>query len=102
MKLEPEMLIKTNYSGPYRIKSVLRDCTCPSYLDEINGRPTARRPHIHLACTKPDGTGAFYINGWDEQTLLSLQKSYCGGKKEIGYDQIIVLQQDRPIQGTLF
>ncbi|ORJ61319.1 hypothetical protein [Geothermobacter hydrogeniphilus] len=102
MRLEPGMLIQTNYSGPYRIKAVLRDCTCPSYLDEINGHPVARRPHIHLVCTDPEGPGTYYLNGWDEQTLQSLQISCCGGKGEPAYDRIIVLPQDRPVQGTLF
>ena len=35
MLLYPGMLIKTNYSGPYRIKRIVRDCRCPSYLDRI-------------------------------------------------------------------
>lgn len=102
MKLEPGMLIDTNYSGPYRIASISRGCTCSSYLDELSGRHRRRSPHIHVICTRPDGTGEFYLNGWNEETLKSLEKTYCGMKKKLDYDVISVLPGDRPIQGTLF
>jgi hypothetical protein len=102
MKLYPGMLIRTNYSGPYRIESVDRNCVCPSYLDKINmPNPPTRRPHIHLTCTKPDGTDKYWLNGWDEETLLSLEKSYCGHKTELDYDCIIIVDQDEPVQTTL-
>jgi hypothetical protein len=94
MKLYPGMLIRTNYSGPYRIESIDRDCSCQSY-------PPNCRPHIHLTCTKPDGTDKFWLNGWDEETLLSLDKSYCGFKTELDHDYIVILEQDNPVQTTL-
>lgn len=103
MRLEPGMLIKTNYSGPYRIKHVARDCVCPKYLDEINmDNPPPQRPHIHLECSRQDGTGKFWLNGWDEETLQSLDKSHCGHKTELGFDTITVLESDQPIQLSLF
>lgn len=99
------MLIKTNYSGPYRIKSVKRGCTCPSYLDEINskGKPVPpRKKHIHIHCSRPDGKGDFYLNGWDEDTLMSIDKSFCGSKKSLDYDWIEILENDQSIQLELF
>lgn len=82
--LEIGMLIKTNYSGPYRIKSISRGCGCDRY----------EREHIHLVCTNPDGTGKFWLNGWDERTLRSLNKTYCGYKEEPDFDTITVLSED--------
>ena len=103
VRLESGMLIKTNYLGPYRIVEVMRNCTCPSYVDEINMvNPPEREAHMHLVLSGPDGKGIFYLNGFNEQTLLSLNKTFCGHKKEFDYDRIIILAQDRPIQGTLF
>jgi len=105
MKLFPGMLIKTNHSGPYRIVSIKRGCTCPMYLDEINSRgkpPPRQPPHIHLTLTRPDGTGEFFLGHWDEESLLSLDKTYCGLKKEPDHDEIIILGQDQPVQIPLF
>lgn len=103
MRIEPGMLIKTNYNGPYRIKHALRDCTCPLFLDVINmDDPPARKPHIRLTCTRPDGTGKFLLNGWDEEKLQSLEKTWCGEKSNLDYDKIVVLKQDQPIQLSFF
>jgi len=103
MRPEPGMLIKTNYGGPYRIISVKRGCTCPSYFDELEmDEPPERRPHLHLICSKPDGKGRYYLDDWDEESLLSLEKSCCGGKEKLDYDRIFILEQDQPIQLTLF
>lgn len=63
-KLEPGMLIKTNYSGPYRIVDIERGCTCPFYLDELNMEdPPAQPPHLHLTLSRPDGAGRYYCFG---------------------------------------
>lgn len=107
MKLEVGMLIETNYSGPYRIKTIERGCTCVHPLDQMNnmGNPDKQRaqaPHLHLVVTRPDGTGEFFLSYFDEETLLSLQQTYCGGKDKLGYDRIIILPQDKHIQHTLF
>lgn len=104
IKLEPGMLIETNYSGPYRIKSVTRGCTCPNYVDTINLKsPPPQPPHIHIVCSDPDGKGTpSYLNGYDEETLKSLDKSYCGEKEELDYDYITISEQDKPIQKTFF
>ena len=101
MKLQPGMLIRTNYSGPYRIVDVERGCTCPRYLDELDmDDPPPQVPHIHITCTRPNGKGRYWLNNWDEKTLLSLDKTYCGGKKRRAPDRIIVLgqlQMDLPL-----
>jgi len=99
MKLEKGMLIRTNYSGPYRILKIIRGCTCPSYLDTTN---KDNPPHIHLTVTRPDGSRKCWLNYFVEETLLSLHKTYCGYKTEIDYDRIIVMKSDVPIQFTLW
>ena len=103
MRLEPGMLIKTNYSGPYRIKEIERGCRCPLYIDTLDmDNPPPQPEHIHLTLTNPDGTGRFYLNHYIEETLTSLDKSYCGQKKEPDYDHIIVIPNEDPLQLTLF
>ena len=103
MKLESGMLITTNYSGPYRVKDVRRGCTCSRYVDTLNLRdPPPGRPHIDIVCTRPDGSGEFYLNRWDEDSLRSLDKSYCGIKSQLDHDWIEVLKDDQPVQLTLF
>lgn len=102
IKLEPGMLIETNYSGPYRVKSVSRNCTCPSYVNSINmSKPPAQEPHIHIVCSNPDGTGEFYLNNYDEETLQSTDKSW-NENEELEQDYITILEQDKPIQKTFF
>ncbi len=103
MKLELGMLIKTNFSGPYRVQKIERECTCPSYVDSINSaNAKPQPPHIHLVLTNPDGTGRFYLGHFCEETLKSLWKTYCGNKKKLDYDWIDILDADRPIQLSLF
>jgi len=103
MKLHPGMLIRTNYSGPYRIQSIRRNCQCQDYLGTISTKNhPERRPHIHLTCTRPNGTDKYWLNGWSEETLLSLSKSYCGGKTILDYDSIVIIGNDIPVQTTLF
>ncbi len=105
MRLEIGMLIKTNYSdGPYRIIDIERGCTCPSYLDEIEmDDPPPQPPHLHLVCTKANGPGKAYFNNIVEETLLSLDKTYCGMKTEPDVDRIIILPQDnKHVQMSLF
>jgi hypothetical protein len=102
-RLEQGMLIKTNYSGPYRIKEITRNCTCPSYKDQMNKKDSPRRgEHLRLVCSRPDGTGNFYLDGFVEDTLKSLDKTYCGQKIEIDHDCIVILEKDRPVQMSLF
>jgi hypothetical protein len=70
-KIQPGMLVQTSYgTGPYRIVKVTRGCTCPFPQDEVELRsPPPRPPHVHLTCTKPDGSGRFWLNAYDEETL---------------------------------
>jgi len=101
VKLEKGMLIKTNYSGPYRILDIERGCTCSSYLDELNMDDPPQQPkHMHLVLTRPDGTGRFWLNYFIEETMESIGPTICGG--EWGHDRIIALDQDKPVQMELF
>lgn len=91
-RLTKGMLIETNYSGPYRIVSIRRGCTCPDPVDEINnpGDAKDRVPHIHLTLSNPNGKGRFWINGILEEKLRSIKKSYCN-KEKLGFDTITIL-----------
>lgn len=95
MKLNPGMLIKTNYrTGPYRIKKIIRGCTCAHLLAQINMKNPPDLPtHLHLILTTPEGRGEFYLNYYDEQTLTS----YGPGSYEGTKDRIIILTKDRPL-----
>jgi hypothetical protein len=89
------MLIKTNYNtGPYRIKKIMRGCTCAHVLAEINmNTPPPLPPHLHLIVTNPDGSGKFYLNYYDEETLIS----YGPGSHDGTKDQIIILTPVKPM-----
>lgn len=103
MRLEVGMLIRTNYSGPYRITKIERNCTCQLRTDEDgDGDSKAWPPHLHLECSDPDGKGRFWLNGFIEETLQSIEKSYCGHKTELGYDYIEIMESDRQIQMSIF
>ena len=84
MRLEVGDIIKTNYgTGPYVIKSIMRNCTGPAPLDEINlDNPPESLPHIHLVLE-----GGFYLSGYDEATLKSVWDHdfliYCGQKSQV-------------------
>lgn len=110
VKLEPGMLIETNYSGPYRIVSVSRGCTCKQPLALINNmgdedKVPDRPEHIHLVLTDPEETwrsdNYAYLNGYDEETLKSLDFYYDDDDK-LKQDWITILKQDKPVQKTLF
>lgn len=100
-ELSPGMLIRTNYSGPYRVETVERGCTCPQY-DAAKGGPRseASPPHIHLTCTLPEKpTEKRWLSHWDEETLQSLDWTYCGHKAERAPDWIEILEdpEGRPL-----
>lgn len=70
-------IFRTSYgSGPYRAVRILRGCTCPRYLDEIErDDPPPSLPHIHIVCEHiSEGTagGQFYVGGYVEDTLRSV------------------------------
>ena len=91
MRLEVGDIVKTNYgTGPYDISHILRDCTCPKYLDSIEmENPPASKPHIHLTCRDPENPRRLYwLNGYDERTLKSVWSPddcliYCGQNKSV-------------------
>lgn len=64
----------------YKVKSVLRDCTCPSYLDSIDGREDHRRPpHLHIVATIVESPRSGdcdrsnnWFNGIDPETLTDI------------------------------
>lgn len=100
MRLEIGNIIKTNYgTGPYEIISIIRGCTCSSYLDMINKKdPPKSTEHIHLTVRQvlKDGSlsvSKFYLNGYDEETL----KSVLGDD-----DEIILCESTKPVQATFF
>jgi hypothetical protein len=82
MRLEPGMLIKTNYSRPYRISEIDR-----------------RHPdHINLVCMSPDSNRSqFYLNGWVESDLRSISKTYWRHKTKLDNDQIFILPNDQQL-----
>lgn len=97
MRLEPGMVVKTNYgTGPYRLTEVIRGCTCPAYLDEIEmDDPPSSSPHLHLICQRLGAhprESPCYLNGYDEETLKSIWNE----------DYLIVINAGMPVQRTMF
>jgi len=105
-RLEPGMTIRTNYGREeYTILEVTRGCTCPSFRDSMNMKnPPPRPPHLHLVCyvTGDPKKTKRWLNGFDEATLRSLEKTYCGKKTELDYDYITITGQDGNVQLSLF
>lgn len=72
---------ETCYEGRiYKVKSVLRNCTCASYQDSLNGHEDRkRRPHLHVVATiveslRPadcDGHDNWF-SGIDPETLIDV------------------------------
>jgi hypothetical protein len=90
------MFVRTSYdTGPYRIVSILRGCTCPEYLDTINMTdPPPSRPHIHMTVEKPGDTprnSPYYLGGYDEETLESVWTKYTTPESCIPYDRLYVV-----------
>ncbi len=73
--LAPGDIIKTNYeTGPYRVVDVMRGCTCPNYVEELNAGRNKLPPapeHIHVTCVKPDeedrAKNHYWINRYLEE-----------------------------------
>lgn len=64
------MIIRTSYgTGPYRVVDFKKNCTCPSFIDELNLGKNAplSRPHYHFICKQVgENKGFYYVNGYDE------------------------------------
>lgn len=64
------IVVRTSYNtGPYRVVDYTKDCTCPSFMDEITllDKAPDSKPHYHLLCRKVgEKRGFFYLNGYDE------------------------------------
>jgi hypothetical protein len=90
------MMVKTSYgTGPYRIKKIVRNCTCSHILANINmDNPPPLPPHIHLTVTNPDGSGEYYLNYYDEETLIG----YGPGRYDGTKDQLVVVLPDKPLK----
>lgn len=61
-------IIRTSYdTGPYVIIALDGPCTCPSYLDHINGHDHPSEPHWHITC-KLHGVAEdrkdYWLNGY--------------------------------------
>jgi len=92
-RLHPGMLIRTNYSGPYRIRWIERGCTCPSPEDELEMiDPPPLPEHVHLVLTDPAGRGEYFLGYYVEATLKSV----------ISGDWIEIMEQDKPVQMEMF
>lgn len=91
MKLDIGQIIKTNYgSGPYKVKSIFRGCTCKDPLDFFDEGPDLPS-HIHLRLRDlRDGKEAL-LGFYNEETLKSIRSD----------DQIILCENKEPIQRSL-
>lgn len=101
MRLEVGHIIRTNYdTGPFRIQSILRGCTCTHILDSIESRELPLPPHTHLVLryiTRDHNEGKEgYIGYLDEETM----HTYGEGGVLIN-DEIILCENDAPVQATL-
>ena len=70
-------IVRTSYgTGPYEVTHIERDCDCPSFMDSLtylNEAPKSPR-HTHLTCKKVGERhrDPYYLNGYEEETLLSV------------------------------
>lgn len=97
MRIEIGQNLRTNYeTGPYRVVSITRECTCKNPIDFFEEGPDMP-PHIHLSLvgiSQDHNRGEKAWLGWyDEETLCSVVPG-CG-------DRIILCENDRSIQTTL-
>lgn len=104
-RIEVGQILKTNYdTGPYRVISIKRGCTCPHILDTINLFDDApllpAHSHLYLRGTEdaePHNRGEeAWIGYLDEATL----ETYGEGGKFTG-DKIILCKNPVPIQASL-
>lgn len=98
------MVVKTSYgTGPYRILSIVRGCTCGAYLEIINGHHEHRLPpHIHLVCEwagpeSDKSAGPFYLNQYDEETLTCIGHCDYEGK----FDTLEIVKTGELVQASL-
>jgi len=90
--LEIGQRIKTNYgTGPYKITSIVRGCTCKAPTDFFDEGPDMP-PHIHLALEGVEDGKEYWLGWYDEETLRSVTLSG---------DRIILLNTPEPIQRSL-
>jgi hypothetical protein len=94
-RLEIGDTVSTSYNtGPYKVKKIMRGCTCPSFVQSLNGDDTPSREHMHILCKKDGDKSDYYLNGFDED-LKSVWNS----------DSLIlhnVATINKPVQLTLF
>lgn len=58
-------VVVTNYgTGPFLVTEIHGPCACPEYLRHINGDDTPSEPHFHLVCSRDNGTGTAWLNGY--------------------------------------
>lgn len=100
MKIEVGQIIKANYgidkfvTGPFKVLSVIRGCTCKAPLDFFENGPDMP-PHLHmrLEYLERENRGEAWLNYFDEETL----KSVAPGST----DEIILCENPVPIQQSL-
>lgn len=65
MRLQVGDVVITNYgTGPFLVTEIHGPCACPEYLRHINGDDTPSEPHFHLVCSRDNGTGTAWLNGY--------------------------------------
>lgn len=105
MKLLPGYIVHTNYgTGPYEILEIRERCTCPTYLDKLNGRGRkARPPHMHFFCEDLRNGHKTYLTHYvwtPSDRLMCLSRPRRGMER----DEIIIddKKRRRPVQLGLF
>ena len=100
MRIEIGQILKTSYdTGPFRVESIVRGCTCSHILDEIESidHPLPSHIHMRLKDLSPGhnhGKDA-WINYVDEETL----QTYTAAGKFSG-DKLILLENIQPVQAS--
>lgn len=94
MRIEVGQILKTNYeTGPYRVLSITRRCTCKEPTDFFDEGPDMPQ-HLHMRLQDlRDGSKDSYLGWYDEETLTSVVPG-CN-------DQLILCETTEPIQTSL-
>lgn len=95
-RIEVGQILKTNYdTGPYRVVSIDRNCTCEDPVDW--DKHIVLPPHLHMRLKSIAADHNFgedaWLNFYDEETLRSVRND--------GKDRLILCENVEPVQSTL-